>query len=72
MPVIFNGSAKGFYDGEKALDGWFTLGPIKPDATETIKLSLTLWYSGTDYLFIEIYMDDSADIFKADIDLVGY
>ena len=71
MPITLHFKAKGFYDGERAIDGWDHLGPIKPDATE-MKLVVSLTDKNNIQHVTTIYMDDSADIFKADIDLVGY
>ena len=70
MPITLHFRAKGFYDGEKAIDGWGHLGPIIPDANE-MKVVLSLTDKNGQHV-TTIYMDDSADIFKVDIDLVGY
>ena len=72
MPITVHFNPKGLYDGVKIVNGSGFLGPIKPNATEMI-IDLRLWGENNNPLCImKIYMDEeSADIFKVDIDLVG-
>lgn len=68
--------ANGVYNGEKIQRGSYGKLFLKPDATEP-KLTIDkAWLHFKDknnsWHAYWIYMDDSADIFKVDIDLVGY
>lgn len=81
LPIRVHLRPKGFYDGVPIVygfgqligntyidkKGWW----IKPDATE-MKVVLHLQDKNGSWHHITIYMDDSADIFQVDIDLVGY
>ena len=78
MPIRVHFTPKGLYDGVPIVYGYGYLAGntyingywIKPDATE-MKVVLNLKDKNDSWHHITIYMDEYADIFKVDIDVVG-
>lgn len=80
LPIRIHFYTRGLYDGE-VMEGWGWLAGttkitnkgfwIKPDATE-MKVMITLKDKNNIHHVMYVDMDDTADIFKVDIDLVGY
>lgn len=80
LPIRIHLHAKGLYNGE-VMEGWGQLYGttyiqnkgywIKPDATE-MKVKISLMDKNNIQHVLYVDMDDTADILKVDIDLVGY